>query len=67
MNCLTVREVADRWRVSERSIRSLLNSGGLDGFKVGKEWRVTESAVRRREISAAIRKPPVRDNVIRIE
>lgn len=39
----TTEEVADALRVSVFTVRRLLNSGRLHGFKVGKDWRITES------------------------
>lgn len=39
----TTEEVADAPRVSVFTVRRLLNSGRLHGFKVGKDWRIRES------------------------
>lgn len=36
-------EVADALRVSVFTVRRLLNSERLHGFKVGKDWRIIES------------------------
>jgi excisionase family DNA binding protein len=38
----TTEEVAEALRVSVFTVRRLLNSGRLQGFKVGKDWRITE-------------------------
>lgn len=44
MGYLTVKEVAERLRVSERSVRRWLESGDLRGFRFGDRagWRVRE-------------------------
>lgn len=47
----TVAEVAKILRVSEATVRTLLESGELKGFKVGNQWRINEedlNAYRRR-------------------
>jgi excisionase family DNA binding protein len=41
-NLLTVKEIASFWRVDYQVIRSLVYSGQLPAFKVGKQWRVTK-------------------------
>lgn len=38
---LTVGEVADRLRVSEGTVYSLLRSGALPAVKIGSQWRVS--------------------------
>jgi len=40
-----VAEVAEALRVSVRTIYNLLDSGALRGVRVGRAWRVTESAL----------------------
>lgn len=42
-------DVAVRWGVSYRNVLSLLRRGELHGFRVGKEWRVSESALTKYE------------------
>jgi len=42
---LTVAEVAEALRVSVRTIYNLLDSGALQGVRVGRAWRVLESAL----------------------
>ncbi|WP_058038981.1 MULTISPECIES: helix-turn-helix domain-containing protein [Rhodococcus] len=36
---MTVRELADRWVVSERRIRELAAAGDVPAMKLGKLWR----------------------------
>lgn len=40
---LTVQEVADRLRLSARTVRLWLQTGRLKGLRVGGRWRVRES------------------------
>ena len=35
-------EIADRLKVSRRSVYQWLNSGKLNGLKAGQYWRITE-------------------------
>ena len=37
---LTPSEVAEGLRVDERTVRRWLDEGHLDGFKVGRQWRI---------------------------
>ena len=43
----TVREVADRLRVTEQVVYKWLQTGKLKGIKVGRHWRVRESDLER--------------------
>jgi excisionase family DNA binding protein len=38
----TPEEIADKLRVSRRSVYHWLTSGKLDGLKAGQYWRITE-------------------------
>lgn len=40
----TVAELAELWRCSSDMVYSLLKSGKLRGFKLGKDWRITDEA-----------------------
>lgn len=42
---LTVAEVAEQMGRSESTVRGWLGSGELEGFRVGREWRVRPEAV----------------------
>lgn len=44
-NLITTKEVAERIKVSEQRIRTLLRSGAIEGQQVGKQWLTTERAV----------------------
>ncbi len=39
---LTPTDVANRLQVTERTVTQWLRRGHLRGFKIGKEWRVSE-------------------------
>ena len=39
---LTVPQVGQRLQVNERTVTQWLRHGYLRGFKIGKEWRVSE-------------------------
>ncbi len=45
MNYLSVKEVAERWNISERSVRNYCSSGRVPGaFITGKTWNIPENA-----------------------
>lgn len=46
MKFYTVKEVAEMLSVHPETIRRHLLSGKLKGYKVGKDWRVEETAIR---------------------
>ena len=41
----TLQEVADRLKISERSIHNLLNSSQLEGMLIMRRWKFTEEAI----------------------
>jgi excisionase family DNA binding protein len=43
---LTLPEVAARLKVSRRTIYRWIKSGGLDAYQFGREYRITESALK---------------------
>lgn len=45
----SVAHIADYWMVSEDTVYRLIKSGKLKAFKVGKEYRVTDRALREYE------------------
>jgi excisionase family DNA binding protein len=45
LNLLTVEEVAALLRVDEATVRRWLRDGELAGLKVGRAWRIHESAL----------------------
>ena len=47
MNFYTVRDLAERLQVTDRTIREYLHTGRLTGFKVGREWRFTDEDLQR--------------------
>jgi excisionase family DNA binding protein len=44
---LRVREVAQRFEVTEETIRDWINSGRLSAIKIGKSWRINSEDVER--------------------
>lgn len=42
--CYTVESLAHFWACSTDMVYDLLKSGKLIGFKLGREWRITEEA-----------------------
>ncbi|PAE45731.1 hypothetical protein CHH95_21905 [Bacillus licheniformis] len=38
---MTVKQIADILKVSEKTVRNMLNNEEIKGFKVGREWRIT--------------------------
>ena len=42
----TPQELADLWKCSISTVYTMLRQGKLSGFKLGRDWRITESAVR---------------------
>jgi len=42
---LSVREVADKFRVSDESIYRLVRDSRLKAIRIGGQWRIPESAV----------------------
>lgn len=42
---LTVGEVADHLRLSERSVYNLLKAGEIESFKIGRSRRITRQAL----------------------
>lgn len=44
---LTVREVAEALKISEKSVREFLQTNKIAGVKIGRAWRVRRSEVDR--------------------
>jgi excisionase family DNA binding protein len=42
----TVPELSARWQCTEETVRRMIRRGDLRAFRVGRQWRVTEEAVR---------------------
>ena len=42
---LTLKEAARRLRVSVKTVKAWLYSGELQGYKAGRQWRITPSAI----------------------
>ena len=40
---LTIREVAERLKVSVKTVRRLIQRGELEACQVGRQWRVSEA------------------------
>ena len=41
----TPSDLAERWKISARTVRDMLEQGELPGFKVRREWRIYLSDV----------------------
>ena len=48
-----VADLAIRWQCTDRHVRNLLDQGKLDGFRLGRSWRITREAVERCERSGS--------------
>lgn len=53
----TPQEVADYLKVTERTVYRWIEAGELPAFKVGRQWRVTDSDVKARLIPRAESRP----------
>lgn len=42
----TVKELSDLLKVSNKTIRDTIAAGDIEAYKVGREWRISEEAVR---------------------
>jgi excisionase family DNA binding protein len=58
MLMLSVNEAAIRLGFDERTIRHFLSTGKLHGEKMGRQWRISDEAIRRFEDSLDPNKPP---------
>ena len=41
----TPEEIAERWHCSAVTVYRLLNAGKLEGFRVGRGWRIPEDSL----------------------
>ncbi len=41
----TPQELADLWKCNISTVYAMLRQGKLSGFKLGRDWRITEAAV----------------------
>jgi excisionase family DNA binding protein len=51
----TVADLAERWQVSERTVRRLIENGKLRAMRIGNQLRVADDALRRFEDHHEIR------------
>lgn len=56
----TVEDVAAKMKCSVRTVYSLLRAGELRGFRVGREWRVTN-----KQLSEFMDRPPERPDTMK--
>lgn len=56
----TIPELADYWNCSTDIIYDLLHSGKLQGFKLGRAWRISDDARKQYENSPAKPEPKLR-------
>lgn len=45
--CYTPKDLSEKFSVSEATIRRLLDSGQMEGNKIGGQWRITQSQLDR--------------------
>lgn len=57
---LTVAEVAERWRLSERHVRDEIGRKRLRALKFGKEWRIKPADLDAYEASLTNVRPTVK-------
>ena len=43
----TIAELAKLLKVSEKTVRTLIDAGDIEAFKVGNQWRITREALDR--------------------
>ena len=43
INVLTLSEVADTLKISQRTLQRLIHKGRIPAFKIGGQWRILES------------------------
>ena len=55
MDILTPKEIANRYKISERQVTALARKGMIPGFRIGKLWRFRETDIETWE------KRPMRD------
>lgn len=53
MSDLTVRDVAAELSVNPETVKRMLQSGRLSGYKVGSHWRVTSTALKQYKLGTA--------------
>tara|TARA_R110002020_G_scaffold95656_5_gene229331 strand:+ start:2687 stop:2887 length:201 start_codon:yes stop_codon:yes gene_type:complete len=44
---MTVVGLADHWRVCEDTIYKLLRNGDIEAFKVGGQWRIPQTSIKK--------------------
>jgi excisionase family DNA binding protein len=47
LEVLTLRQVADELKCHPVTVRNLIKRGNLEGFRIGRRWRVTREALTR--------------------
>ena len=58
MDYISVKQAAEKWRLSERSVRNYCAAGRIDGaFLTGKTWNIPEIAQRPARINAKSHRP----------
>ena len=45
LDLMSVSEVCERLQISRNTVYSLLKNGDLEGFKVGRMWRIPDKSV----------------------
>jgi len=68
MKYLSVSETAQKWGVSERSVRNYCSNGRIDGaFITGKTWNIPETATKPERKNVAVKTPETLLDILREE
>lgn len=65
--CLTIRELAKRWRCRPATIRQMVRLGTLQAITITGSIRITPEAIRAAEVGQLAVKPPRRRRAERID
>jgi excisionase family DNA binding protein len=43
----TTKEIAELFKVTEKTVRDTINKGHIEAYKFGKEWRISKEALQK--------------------
>lgn len=61
---ISVKHAAEKLKISEQRVRTLLRSGAIDGRQIGKQWITTENAIHEYIQNGALAQPDDRKRAI---
>ena len=68
MEYMSVSQAAEKWNISERSVRNYCSAGRIDGaFMTGKTWNIPETAVKPDRINKHIDTPKTLLDILKTE